>query len=899
MAASGASGSSSISQSPSALFDPADVTVTNKLTARYLNDGEARTKPMLNNYIRHARIGGGQHGEVYLCFRIDSRLPTDDPRRLMPAAMKSVRRNNPKEERLGKLRPPNAKLPTNRDPNSVPLAAKVSATEQKIRKEIAIMKKLRHPHVVRLYEVIDDQLQSKIYMIMEYLGGGEVKWRNDHSEPVLSVAQTRRIIRDAVLGLEYLHYQGIIHRDIKPANLLWTEDRSQVKIGDFGVSHFSYAQRLAAAGKAAEKEHPEAFLMDDSDLSKRAGTPSFLAPEVVWEYSSSSPFTSQTELASPRSTGTLQSLTSPRPPVTKSIDIWALGVTLYCLLFGKVPFTPFSDHGGEFELYRVICNSDWAVAPTMGADEVPTGGRHPSSSGPGAAVIFLLDRFLQKDVQNRITLNEVKVRAPLTPPPLANPWILQDLPDPERWIHTTSAVSKIQITAGEASDAMSSVRFRWNWGARVTRRISNLFSKPRGSAGGPTRAPPTLSQIGEGSSSSRRSNGVRSDPHGSSGGETNSRATASSMTSPSRIRPRVQTNAVYHVASSPGLFPARPSEKKDKGKKKEDSSGRGSHHHHHTSHGGSSHDVPIKRRQGSEQTDPSATTPSTTSSSPMVLSQLKSWFPLFNNRSSERANQQVDLNRNTKPTAAGQQQQQQPSQQQRSGTASNANRISSIRGEPGIRRSEEALRYYRSGQNSQSNDGMLTAARRASSWGQGDEPMEFAEVMSITSMDLQLNDNDYLFGVGGIEPRSYRPRPRDPPPESPEDEDDGDSSPICSPTSSSSFNPSSPREGEAGPSNYAEIVAQAQGDDVGYVFDGSSSSIVSGYGNGGESKWVSTLSDNDDSDDDEFYDGEDDPDFDGLHHRPRGETDSFDEGVTFSPRRRPFDDEDEFSSTPQ
>jgi [calcium/calmodulin-dependent protein kinase] kinase len=84
MASSGASGSSSISQSPSAVFDPVIVTVTNKLTARYLNDGETRTKPMLNNYIRHARIGGGQHGEVYLCFRIDSRLPTDDPQRLMP-----------------------------------------------------------------------------------------------------------------------------------------------------------------------------------------------------------------------------------------------------------------------------------------------------------------------------------------------------------------------------------------------------------------------------------------------------------------------------------------------------------------------------------------------------------------------------------------------------------------------------------------------------------------------------------------------------------------------------------------------------------------------------------------------------------------------------------------------
>ncbi|KAJ2917354.1 hypothetical protein MD484_g3075, partial [Candolleomyces efflorescens] len=893
MASSGASGSSSISQSPSAVFDPVIVTVTNKLTARYLNDGETRTKPMLNNYIRHARIGGGQHGEVYLCFRIDSRLPADDPQRLMPVAMKSVRRNNPKEERIGKLRPPNAKLPTNRDPNRLPLADKVSATEQKIRKEIAIMKKLRHPHVVRLYEVIDDHLQSKIYMIMEYLGGGEVKWRNDDYEPVLSVSQTRRIIRDAVLGLEYLHYQGIIHRDIKPANLLWTEDRRQVKIGDFGVSHFSYAQRLTAAGKAAENEHPEAFLMDDSDLSKRAGTPSFLAPEVIWEYSCSSPLTSQSELASPRSTGTLQSLTSHRPQVTKSIDIWALGVTLYCLLFGKVPFTPFSDHGGEFELYRVICNSDWTVGPTMGADEVPTGGRHSSPPSPGAPVIHLLDRFLKKDVQERITLDEVKLS--LGDGSQANPWILEDLPDPERWIHTTSAASKIKITADETTDAMSSVRFRWNWGARVTRGLSNLFSRPRGAAGGPRRAPPPLSEIGEGSSSSKRSNGVRSVPHESSSGGTGSRGT-SSMTSQSRVRPRVQT-AVHHVASSPGLFPARAPEKKDKGKKKEDSTGRaGAHHHHHHSHAGPSRDVPIKRRQGSEPTDPSVTTPSTSSSSPMVFNQLKSWFPIFNSRSSERANQPPLDNRNSKRNAAGQQQQHQipppPSQQPRSGTASTANRMSSNRVEPGTRRSEEALRYYRSGHHSQSDEGILTAARRASSWGQGDEPLEFAEVMSVTSMDLQLNDNEYLFGVGGVEPKaggfapkSYKPKPRNPPPSSPEDED-----------SSSSFDPASPREGEAGPSNYAAVAVQGQGEQGYDVFDGSTSSIASGYGNGGESKWVNTLSD-EDSDDDEFFDGEDDPEFDGRHHRPRGDMDSFDEGVTFSPRKRPPGDE--FSSTPQ
>ncbi|TFK27484.1 kinase-like protein [Coprinopsis marcescibilis] len=275
------------------------------------------------------------------------------------------------------------------------------------------MKKLRHPHVVRLYEVIDDRLKDKIYMIMEYLGGGEVKWRDGDHEPVLTVNQTRRIVRDAVLGLEYLHQQGIIHRDIKPANLLWTEDRGQVKIGDFGVSHFSYAQRLAAAGKEAADAQRDAMLIDDSDLSKRAGTPSFLAPEVIWEFHalSQSPVSSHYELPSVKSSGTVQSsfYSKPRPPITKSIDIWALGVTLYCLLFGKVPFTT-TGVGSEFELYRVILYSDWGVPPHMGVNKVPTGGRQPNPSVPGGAAIQLLDRFLQKDQNDRITLDEIKVR---------------------------------------------------------------------------------------------------------------------------------------------------------------------------------------------------------------------------------------------------------------------------------------------------------------------------------------------------------------------------------------------------------------------------------------------------------------------------------------------------------
>jgi serine/threonine protein kinase len=83
------------------------------------------------------------------------------------------------------------------------------------------MKLCRHPHIVRLLEVIDDKLYQKVYMgqwppfvshvrlltrcisVMEFLGGGEIKWRDADNNPVLRVDQSRRICRDVILGLEY------------------------------------------------------------------------------------------------------------------------------------------------------------------------------------------------------------------------------------------------------------------------------------------------------------------------------------------------------------------------------------------------------------------------------------------------------------------------------------------------------------------------------------------------------------------------------------------------------------------------------------------------------------------------------------------------------------------------
>jgi len=222
-----------------------------KETNTMVRDYDPKTgRKMINNYVVVKEVGRGCHGKVKLVY---------DSETNEQYAMKIV---NKKLRRRFYYR---MALSHQHDA--------VNPHMEKIKREIAILKKCSHPHVVRLKEVIDSPESEKIYIILEYLDGGEVKWQVSPEEPkpVMTQDVARRVFRDVISGVGYLHHQGIVHRDIKPANLLWSSD-GHVKISDFGVSCFMNTDNPNLTSQERRN--------NELELAKTAGSPAFFAPEL-------------------------------------------------------------------------------------------------------------------------------------------------------------------------------------------------------------------------------------------------------------------------------------------------------------------------------------------------------------------------------------------------------------------------------------------------------------------------------------------------------------------------------------------------------------------------------------------------------------------------------------------
>lgn len=151
------------------------------------------SRRMINNYIILESLGSGSYAEVKLCKeKVTGGL----------YAMKFISRDIMKKSTLGKQNP-----------------------FEDIKREIEIMKKLNHPNVLRLYEVMDDPKQNKLFLVLEYMKQGDLlamqrtKSKDGSCEP-MDDKELHCILLQVLLGLLYLHDQKVVHGDLKPQNLL-------------------------------------------------------------------------------------------------------------------------------------------------------------------------------------------------------------------------------------------------------------------------------------------------------------------------------------------------------------------------------------------------------------------------------------------------------------------------------------------------------------------------------------------------------------------------------------------------------------------------------------------------------------------------------------------------------
>jgi serine/threonine protein kinase len=154
-----------------------------------------------------------------------------------------------------------------------------------LQREIEVLRHLRHPSIITLFDILKDT--DNYYLILEYCPGGHLLTLISRTK-IFPEDQARDLFRQLLVPIAYIHSQKIAHRDLKPENILIDAD-GRLKLSDFGFSK---------------------FCLDNTMTATRCGSPCFCAPEIISgeEYSAS------------------------------ASDLWSLGVLLYILVCGKMPW---------------------------------------------------------------------------------------------------------------------------------------------------------------------------------------------------------------------------------------------------------------------------------------------------------------------------------------------------------------------------------------------------------------------------------------------------------------------------------------------------------------------------------------------------------------------------------
>ncbi|KAG8050190.1 hypothetical protein GUJ93_ZPchr0009g1846 [Zizania palustris] len=184
---------------------------------------------------------------------------------------------------------------------------------EQLRREISVMRMVRHPNVVGIREVLASR--ARVFVVMEYARDGELF--AEVARGRLAEDHARRYFQQLVAAVGFCHTRGVAHRDLKPENLLLDED-GRLKVSDFG---------LAAL--------PEQ-LRQDGLLHTQCGTPAYAAPEVLRK----------------------------RGYDGARADLWSCGVVLYVLLCGFLPF----QHDNYAKMYQKIFKAEYQMPPWVSGD---------------------------------------------------------------------------------------------------------------------------------------------------------------------------------------------------------------------------------------------------------------------------------------------------------------------------------------------------------------------------------------------------------------------------------------------------------------------------------------------------------------------------------------------------
>ncbi|GMP71781.1 hypothetical protein CsSME_00030058 [Camellia sinensis var. sinensis] len=178
-----------------------------------------------------------------------------------------------------------------------------------IKREILTMKLIRHPNVIRMYEVMASK--TKIFIVLEFVTGGEL-FDKISGKGRLKEDEARKYFQQLINAVDYCHSRGVFHRDLKPENLL-LDANGILKVSDFGLSALPQQIR------------------EDGLLHTTCGTPNYVAPEVI----------------------------KNKGYDGAKADLWSCGVILFVLLAGFLPF----EESNLMELYKKIFKAEFLCPP--------------------------------------------------------------------------------------------------------------------------------------------------------------------------------------------------------------------------------------------------------------------------------------------------------------------------------------------------------------------------------------------------------------------------------------------------------------------------------------------------------------------------------------------------------